>query len=782
MRRRPLLWLALAVLAGLFLEPWIQPAPGPALSGSAACLLLALLPRRTQTWNERSSQQTEGVFIAALLAGALLLGLGRPALDRPGPERQGLVRVVGRVVTGSSGRSTSLAVRALAEGPGPWTEANGRVRLVFEERAPAPATDLVAMGRARPDTERGLPGAPDPVREAWRLRAPTRIRVDRWEALGTPRTAVEPAARFPNSRHAPLLAALAFGDATQVDPSLLDLFRRTGTSHLLSVSGLHIGLVAGAVGMVVGAATRLLALRLPRSRSRLWGALAGIGAALAYGQAAGWPVSAIRSAVMVVAGGLLLASERDRDGGNLLGAAALVLALVDPGALATASWQLSFGAIAGLLLVGPRLDRLLPPDLPRPVGWLGRALGASLAATAGTLPASAWHFQQLAPLSPLANLVAVPLVGTVATPAALLAALVPGPLAPLPTTVADHAIDVALVWLHACDGPLWHPAVGPIGALALLLALALRRHLPLVVLLAFVALGLRVVPRDRLVVTFLAVGDGDAILVEQPDGRRILVDGGPYATDVAAWLRRRGLTHVHDVVATHAHPDHVRGLLEVVATFRVDRLWVHPDAPGDTGDTGDLGALVAIARDRHIPIAHPGDPGLDLRTSGLPRSDDENDASLILRVTHGDRTFLFMGDAGLAAEEVLLPDLGPVDVLKVAHHGSRTATGAPFLARLTPRLAVISTGGGQGHPHPSVLGRLRGVRTLRTDQHGTIEITTDGVRLSARTWRPGVGWQALAVPDPQALGAPGSCSSRGGGPDRSSTGSPPFCLESSRNM
>jgi competence protein ComEC len=433
---------------------------------------------------------------------------------------------------------------------------------------------------------------------------------------------------------------------------------------------------------------------------------------------------------------------------NLLGGAALAVALLSPWEVRGLSFGLSFSAVAGILWVAPLVLRWVPPDLPWPLNWAAGSVAVTLGATAGTLPLVAWVFQEVAWTSPLANLVAVPLVGGIAVPAALMGvAGIPGA-----TVVADSAVSAALAWLRFMDGPVAHPAVGPVGAGLLVLAiLALRRPSLSLAFVAAACLQLR--PAALLTVTFLAVGQGDAALIELPTGRRILVDGGPPSARVLHWLRRQGIAHLDEVVLTHPHPDHGGGLLPVIEGLSIGGLRV-PRLP--LADEHDFVALWMAARTRGIPVLGPHEPTLDgveilhPSPSFLARVDGLNETSVVMRVQHLETVLLLTGDIEEQGEAALLmAGIGPVDWIKVPHHGSLTSSSPDLLAALRPRIAVASSGveNRYRHPRPEIVSRyLRiGARFLRTDSLGTVQLQSDGHQQSWRCWQPGRGWSRWSI-------------------------------------
>lgn len=277
------------------------------------------------------------------------------------------------------------------------------------------------------------------------------------------------------------------------------------------------------------------------------------------------------------------------------------------------------------------------------------------------------------------------------------------------------------------------------------------RWVALLGLLAAVAwLAARGLPDGRLHVYFLDVGQGDAILIVAPDGRQVLVDGGPSPTallnELGAvlpfWDRSLDL-----VVLTHPDGDHITGLIPLLDRYRVVQVLDVPQSDAAPEAVPWLERLQAhgIARvyalrgmrlpvgDLLISVLHPGPEPLTGTAS------DDNNNAIVLRLDFGRFSVLLTGDAEREAEEALIAAGLPLhaDVLKVGHHGSNGSTSTAFVVAVQPRLAVISVGRGNpfGHPHPAVLERLAGIEIWRTDQHGRIEVASDGVKMWVKTAR-----------------------------------------------
>jgi competence protein ComEC len=720
--RDPLVVLGSGVVLGVWTWPHLEPAAWQAGAGLLVCAGLAWW------WGERAW--------IAVFGAALCLGWMRPGLAEPGPVLEGHAALRGRVVA-SSGTRARVEVDGLDGQP-----AHGQVLLRFPERAPGPGLRVAAFGRARPSWEVVLPGELDPELEARTVGVRSSLIVQDWLPL---RPVAEASRPFELAEHEGLLEGLALGRRERVPEATRELLQRTGTQHLLAVSGLHVGLVGGLAAALAGWLARPLVVIRRERLARALPVLVGVVIGLAFAWSVGWPLSSRRACWML--GGALLGSATGRGARpwSLLGAAATAIALGDPAAPRSLSFLLSFGAVIGMLQLTPRIERLIPPDSSRLILWPVRSLGATLGATLGTLPVVAWVFQDLSVSAPLANLVAVPLLGGVALPSALLARS--GWLAPL--ALADGAADLALRALELLAGaPTVHPAVGPLGAALLFLAVLLVRRPRLAVLLTLGSLlssgGASRRP-EGLQVTFLAIGQGDAALVEL-GGRRVLIDGGPPSARLLLWLRREGIRRLDEVVITHPHPDHSGGVEAVLEELSVDVLRV---PRGPLADEEHFRRLWDLAGERgvhRVGSAGPTLPGFEVlhpwSTFLEEHGDEANEISLVIRVQHGAHSLLFAGDIEDRAEAALAPVLEPVTVLKVPHHGSRTSSSPALLAALHPQLAVFSCGRESrfGHPHAEVLERYLGVGILRTDQLGTVQLRSDGETLTLRSWLPGRGW------------------------------------------
>lgn len=571
----------------------------------------------------------------------------------------------------------------------------------------------------------------------------------------------------------PLARALVLGES-ELSPDDDTAFRESGLSHLLAVSGTHLVIaVLGVVAALGALLSRVEALAARMDARRI---AAGLGAILAwiYADFAGGSGSAVRAAAMLSVQLLAIAIGRRGDGVRALSWSLLGLTLFDPLVLTDVSFALSVAATAGLLALGKPLgERLGPGEGVR--ASLGRALGTTLAAMAGCAPVLATMAPSLPLLGLVANLIAAPLGELAALPICLVhAALSPwasaergaailgsgaligvravarwtshfGLLVPVPDPTPTQLATLAVLIAALYAWPSQRRRVTMLGALALVVGEVIARR--------------EGAPTGGLRVTALDVGQGDSTLLDLPDGRAMLIDGGgfigspidPGARVILPLLRARRRSRIDVIVLTHPHPDHFTGLLEVIRRVPVGELWDTGQGEAD-GAGATYAELLAEARARGVIIRRPAEL-CDARDVGGARVEvlapcpgfnpdrGANDNSLVLRVVFGKRAALFVGDAEREAERTLLESGAELraDFLKVGHHGSRTSSSPDFLARVRPSVATISTGVRNrfGHPNPVALSSLfsAGIDVHRTDREGAITWWTDGDRVSVRAMR-----------------------------------------------
>lgn len=710
-------------LAALAIRPALPcpPRPGPLVA--LACLALAL---------GRSAPRTMAAAAMGLAWGAAAGGAGAAA----GWQRDRPVEVSGRVCSPWSetraGRSARLCDPALTQGRLVVTLDDPLILAVpLSARPAAFGTRLLARGYI--DRSPPLANADPAPAGRWRVRVKSALFLATqsspalWErGAEALRRAVDLALER-GGRDRPgirLTRALLLGDLTALPGNWRRALRRTGLLHLIAVSGLHVALLAAGVA-AVGAWWR--------RRARGLALALGV---LGYLALVGPQPSILRAAGMAWIALLGLALGRPQAALQSLAVAASAMALVDPRVVDDLGFRLSASATLGLLLLAPRLA---------PVGERARPLRAglavSLAAQIATFVWIAPVFHQIPLAAPAWNLLAIPwsalalAVGAAWTAIAVLwppfGAASGGILDPLAWPLAELARLPPRSWSNL---PL---ALGPGEAaiVALVLAwivfLAGRRGALLLVL----ACGQPLAPIGEspgVAVSFLDVGQGDATLLTDRAVAILIDGGGQGGRDLASSallpaLARRGRSALDVAVLTHSDFDHCGGLLDLAGSVAIGELWVRSDL---------VRAPCVLELEREVSgrvrVVRPGDRLIrgDFRFEVLPNGAGaaaENDRSLVLAVAALGRRLLFTGDIEARAEEELVrlaaPSL-PADLLKVAHHGSRTSSSEDFLARSRPRYAIVSAGPGNlyGHPSASVLRRLAdgGARVLRCDLQGEI--------------------------------------------------------------
>jgi competence protein ComEC len=565
----------------------------------------------------------------------------------------------------------------------------------------------------------------------------------------------------------PALGALGQGMVLGADQDVPDAvrddFRDAGLSHVLAASGTNVMLLVALAIPLLAFAGLSYSARIPVL----------IGLIALYVPLAGGGPSIQRAGMMGAAGLLAIVLSRPASRWYALFLAACTTLALNPRVWADPGWQLSFAAVIGILLLAPGIGRRLSA-LP---SALADGIALTVAATVATAPLVAHHFGTVSLASLPANVIALPLIAPIMWLGMLRGLLgqVGGPLAPvndllgiliapllvgfqrLAALFADAPGSTVAVPL---DGPLdvvlAYAVLGLVGlaarraanrldtrastAVAQLRRLPRRSRLALsgaAVSLVVLALAQGLTPARppaTLTVTFLDVGQGDATLVQHPDGSAVLFDGGPPEGGVARLLRRGGVQRLSAVVMTHASRDHHGGLAEVVERFPIDLLVDGGDGTRDR----DFRAIVAAAAARRVQRVAAVAP-LTLNAGSLrinvlspsprapgPPPEDPNPRAVVAVVSSDGFDLLLSGDA---ESEALLPlALPDVDAMKLPHHGSADPGLPEVLERLRPELASIPVGkNSYGHPAPSTLAALRAadVPTWRNDHHGTIRLSVD---------------------------------------------------------
>jgi len=577
---------------------------------------------------------------------------------------------------------------------------------------------------------------------------------------------------IPDERVSSVLTALLIGDQRRIPRDLSDAYTRAGVSHILSISGFHVGIIAAFITVLVMWLLTRFEYPALRWNVRRIALLIAVPAMLAYLLLTGSAPATARSVIMLTVFAAALFAEREQDSINTLLLAAFFLVAINPPTLFDVSFQLSFLSLWGILVAVPLImKRTATVNTP----WLRSLIqfvAASVAASCVTLLPVLFIFKVASLNGILTNFLIVPLLGYgavltgfIALPLVLLLpSTAPLLLWPAATLVAIS--NRFIIWCTSLPVLNFHGITGWDMFFFLLFMTCMtflrgRVFLPVLgIMIPICALTMHLYAANatdgRLHITMLSVGQAESMLVRLPDGSTLLVDGGGYLHDTGHDFGQRmlapalGALHVGRIdkmIATHDHPDHSGGLPFVIKNFTVGEFWSGSDVSAEIRSelnnrrrvlqrTVAAGDVVTLPGPVTVTLLSP------LRSAQTAAGNDEssvNEQSLVFRLSYGAFSMIFCADAGFEAEERMLAGHNELQstVLKVGHHGSRYSTSEEFLERVHPRVALISAGAGNRFGLPSArtvdLLRSKGIPTYRTDRDGTIELVTDGVSWSVST-------------------------------------------------
>lgn len=567
--------------------------------------------------------------------------------------------------------------------------------------------------------------------------------------------------RFPSEGG--ILEALLLGERERMPEADILSLQKTGIFHLFAISGAHIGIISFLLFSI---------LKMAKVPTRISYAVLIIVlcfyAFLVEGRAS--VARATTMAIIFLVGKLLW---KDVHLLNTLAFSAFFLLLVNPFSLFDVGFQLTFAATLSLVLLFPKIIKHLP-KLPLKISEI---FGLSLSAQLGVLPIMAATFNRITFTSLLLNYLAFPLVGAIMAlgyiflPFSFLSPF----FADYMATILQFLISlfmaasrvfekIPLLSFRIPTPPLW-VCLGYVLFLLSLLLAAKRKKLRLGLFAGFAILLTLLISHPFsssskfLKVTFIDVGQGDSILVEFPGDKKMLIDGGgfPKVTFdvgervVSPFLWRKGIKRIDYLVLTHGHPDHLLGLKAIVQNFHIGEFWEGYSPTRDELYKELMKILPPTVTKKRVfrgfshgegqvlvEVLHPQE--------GPSPENVDNDHSLVLRISYGKTSFLFPGDIGTLAEKAIV-DLGEnihSQVLKSAHHGSNSSSSEYFLEKIDPAVVVISVGekNAYGLPHKEILDRYlsRGIKVLRTDLNGAVEISSDGTKFSIRLSEPRINF------------------------------------------
>lgn len=576
-------------------------------------------------------------------------------------------------------------------------------------------------------------------------------------------------------QHAALYKAILIGDRSSVDKNTLELFKTTGCMHILAISGLHMGIISGFLFFIVHWLLRQsewVILHFPVKKTAAMLCLPPI---FLYTFIAGSNTPVVRSFIMSAIVIVALCTNRRKSAFPLLSLAALIILIMDPRSLFSASFQLSFAAVTAICITIPFVSQNLSQKtsqnnhkilIRRLSIWLISAFIISVSATIGTLPILLYHFNRISTIGPLANIIIEPLIclwglllGFIAIPFIWISP----PMASLIFKLGSFCFYPAVYILKIFSNLPYASVYLPTPSRSLLLIYILSFSLlfysgktrfrlfgvaGLVTTIFFLfnaPINLFANSSNKSIITFLDVGHGSSTLIQMPNGKNILIDGGATTTlqfnigehVIAPFLWHKGIKRLEAVILTHPDSDHYNGLDFVVKHFTPNIIWTSTIDGKSDGYSSflsmarRLGIRVEIPRENQIIIR---EGNIDITCLSRPgeMGKPSNDQGLILRYRHNQFTSLFPGDISSSAEKKLVSQAKPIqsDILLASHHGSATSNSNLFLETVKPDMLVVSNS--RQHPSPPQMTSLaqrcrqKEIRVRTTNSYGAITVKSDG--------------------------------------------------------
>ena len=592
-----------------------------------------------------------------------------------------------------------------------------------------------------------------------------------------------------------IIEAMTIGNQNAIPSDVRDNFNKTGTSHILSISGLHIGMVAATAFFFVLLILKSSQYLMLRFNIIKLAAAAAFFMVLTYAFIAGMGVTVLRSTLMALIFLIALISGKQKELYNTLALAGLIILVISPEAVFDISFQLSFMAVLALIYIVPRFSDLsitqhafLPLWSQHIIRHIYLTTIVCCAATIGTLPLIMYYFNRVSSVTIIANLISVPLLGTLALAismffilSAFFSPVIAGYFIKLASLLVQLSVDIInkLASLSWSSFNTTKPDLIEIAVFYLFIFLVIqfidamkkrktpkefspRRFLILKCLLIITIVCLAadifyLTVKDKLSsdlkITVIDVGQGTSTLVRFPGGGNMLIDGGGFSDSsfdtgksvLAPFLYHERISKVDTAVLSHPHPDHLLGLIYIINNFHVQQIW-KSGLPVDSEIFPDWEKAIHLNNIKIHQLSNKSPekifngvrvhvlwpPNYSIQELNNLSYDEVNDSSLVLKITFGKTSFLIPGDISADVEKQLIKsgiDLRS-DVLVVPHHGSGYSSSAEFIKAVACRYAIVSAGKANvfHHPHPSTLQRYNnaGVNIFRTDRDGAVTLTTDG--------------------------------------------------------
>jgi competence protein ComEC len=600
-----------------------------------------------------------------------------------------------------------------------------------------------------------------------------------------------------------IIEAMTIGNQNSIPAEVRDNFNKTGTSHILSISGLHIGMVAATTFFIILLILKSSEYLMLRFNIIKLASAASFLMVIIYALIAGMGVTVIRSALMALVFLCALFLGRQKDIFNTLALTAFIILVISPESLFDISFQLSFASVLAIIYIVPRFSNFSFPSFTDiPLWWqkiiqhIFLSILVCIAATLGTIPLIVFYFNRVSAITIIANLIAVPLLGTIALVfcmAFILCAFFSPLIAGFFIKISSFLVQISVYVIDYLASLSWSsftftkPNITEIVIFYLLLFISLRfidlrrvsgikkgfldryplflKLLLITLIVFFLADAVYLWSKDKfssdLRVTAIDVGQGSSILVRFPEGKNMLIDGGGFPDSsfdmgklvVAPFLYHERISTIDTVVLSHPHPDHLQGLLYITENFNVKEVW----STGQLSEDEIFQQWQKIIAQKKIkmnfisaqsPAAKINGVQLNVLWPLKPVSANAGDLSyrkvnndsLVLKMKYGNVSFLFPADISSLVESSLIKSKRDLysDVLFAPHHGSYHSSSIDFIKKVSCRYAVISAGKANAfrHPHQRTLDRYKSfsVKLLRTDKNGAITLITDGTTLRVNTF------------------------------------------------
>ena len=582
-----------------------------------------------------------------------------------------------------------------------------------------------------------------------------------------------------DTKTARLIVSLVTGKKEIISPDMRDLFSKAGISHLLAISGLHLSIVSLIFFIFFYQVLSFFPGLANSGKSKKIAGLLSLFPLVGYAVFSGFSPSTQRALIMIIVVLFSFVSEREKDIVSSLSAAGIIILVVDPAALFSISFQLSFTAVVFIVSGVSLLNRHFTIQKTTLTGRMGLMACITLFASLGTFPLTAHYFNIVSIIALISNFVFIPIIGFIVLPMGLLSFVCFSNFPLLAIFIINTAVQILLVsdmvlnlmvsipfsWSRITT--LQWNEIAAIYSIFILFFLGLKGNkkilisIPAILLLwaVFNFSIHRAQKSQNLKITILDVGQGNSAFIQTPEGENILVDGGGFSDSssfdtgrfiLAPFLWQKGITSLDYVILTHPEADHLNGLIFILNNFDVQAVIKN----NDHKKSEPYVKLMSTCEQKKIRIWNPSNREAQLDSGSVKLifyssakekyAYDYNNNSLVFRLIYQKFSILFPGDI-LSVREKNLSRNTEInlcsDILLAPHHGSSTSSTKVFLDKVKPRTAIISCGRGNRYrfPHGQTLKRYEkmGVNLFRTDKDGAIFIESDGHHYKIASFVPG---------------------------------------------